>query len=72
MPSELTAANLQQRVCCYEPMVGEIDGQTDAHYADRANNDQRQAYRPRASSSTQLCPLKVSFSWAILGNHGPV
>ena len=43
-----TAANLQQRVCCSAPALGQTDGRTDghravhrpccAHYANIANN----------------------------------
>ena len=48
LPAVLTAANLQQRVCCCGPMLGQTNGQTDgyrtvdrpcfAYYVGSANN----------------------------------
>jgi len=54
-PAGLTAANLQQRICCCGPMLGQIDGRTPYRYIDPAANSTR-AVAVRITAKSLLIP----------------
>ena len=54
-PAGLTAANLQQRICCCGPMLGQIDGRTPYRYIDPAPNSTR-AVAVRITAKSLLIP----------------
>jgi len=57
LPAEPTAANLQQRVCCCGPMLGQTDGRTPCRFIDlpRMLCRQCQQYSQRKNSVHHVC-----------------
>ena len=65
LPAELTAANLQQRVCCCEPMLEQTDGRTPYHYIDPAPHSMRAVFKIECFGDTETINVirKLTPDW---------